>query len=125
MKKIITMAFGLICCSNIFAAQAPITCPATLTCNYAAGTCDLPSAQWSLYVSADVQPFTTLNIERIEGVTYNHISTIQCLYSANEGQVSISMPVKKFQGANWTLSGFGNGFATCQSSANPTTCAAE
>lgn len=127
MKKTLVMAFGLICCSNIFAAQASIVCPATLTCNYAAGTCDLPSAKWSLYVSYDVRPFTTLNLGRIMGSTYTrtHVSTLECSYNVNEGQVSISIPVQKFQGANWTFSGFGNGNATCPSNADPANCAAE
>lgn len=136
MKKIIMMVCGLICYSNVFASQSPITCPATLTCNYAAGTCDLPPGKWALDGNVAQQPFTTVNLSSIIGATLYLSPTIsqqpelicEYDYQGSDGKpyhMTIIAAVKKFVGPNWLFSGFGNNMATCQSSADPTICAAE
>ena len=50
MKKIALLAYCLMTGSLAFATPAPVSCPSTLTCDYAAGKCNnLPSEMWSIY----------------------------------------------------------------------------
>lgn len=133
------MLCSLICCSNVLAAQAPITCPATLTCNYAAGTCDLPAGQqWYLEKEGAYHPFVSANLSQIYGyISYarphanqQKETRLDCEYEygkiyGRSDYIGIYTIVKKLTGVNWVYSGFGNSTATCSSSANPATCAAE
>lgn len=135
MKKILIIVCGLICYANISFSQPLITCPATLTCNYTAGTCELPiTGQWSIYGQNAQQPFTTVHLSKIYGNNKSAVSPtkqesfLQCEYDySNNGDwwIRIVTVVTKFTGINWSFSGFGNDFGICQSVANPNTCAAE
>jgi len=129
MKNIV-IAACLFFSTSIFASQTLITCPTTLTCNYDAGTCNLPAGQWAVSSGAAIEPFSgskTMNLSSIDGrIETTNKSILDCWYNyGKNSQISISTPVKKLTGVNWIFSGWGMKYARCQSVIAPNTCAGE
>lgn len=137
MKKICILILGLVSCNMVMAAENNVLCPATLTCNYDAGTCELPAGEWKIDDSRANDQFDgtkQISLKDIEaekqlGSTSEYQFSCSYGYETDHGgqpytsYIIISTTVKNLGGDKWTLWGFGKRHAYCDDEpANPTRC---
>lgn len=149
MKKIFILVLSLFSSSLVFANQTTAMCPATLTCNYDAGTCELPAGKWEINDENAYTPILPagkpINLSGIEaqkklGTSQEYKFT--CFYTYErvdkdsswrpyDPSISISTDVKNISGDNWKTHGFGKRLAYCNSedpdnwTINPAKCFGE
>jgi hypothetical protein len=128
MKLFLGLALSLILCSTVMADNL-IVCPASLTCNYDTGKCDMPTGQWVLDAGSAMEPFSgplTMNISKIWAYKQGDEYQFECTYQyGNNSQISIYTYVKSLIGENWVYSGFGQQQANCSQPTAPNTCAGQ
>lgn len=93
-----------------------IKCPYTLTCNYDAGTCEMPHG-WGIESSKAIEPFyETLNLNQISAYQTNGSKRFElhCTYQYREkSSITIIGDAYKLQGSSWVFYGFGKKKANC------------
>ena len=115
----------IICSLFISNAYASIYCPATITCNYEAGTCD-DITGWS--IGGTGSGFTgtkTMYLSKIWTMKLSQKYMFNCIYDSN---FMIQRYVEQLIGDGWTFSGFGKSIAECSNVTRDTNnpqCSAE
>lgn len=121
MKNIFILILSLLSYSTVFAEQNTVMCPATLTCNYEAGTCELPVGKWAINYGYAEEPFSNsipLNLVEISAFKKELPNSddyeFNCTYwSDHSSGIIITTRVKNLGGDNWTINGFGKSNAYC------------
>jgi hypothetical protein len=125
MRKLLITLIGLCLVNSAFGVgfYKTITCPATLTCNYSTGVCNLPSPNWTLVTSGN-EPFSgnkTIPLSNIQASKDVNLYYFNCQYNYENDEAEIYQMVNKLYG-NWSYSGFGKTQAVCTTPTNPSSC---
>jgi len=134
MEKIIKLSFFFGFLLTVGNANASLSCPSNITCNYDSGVCNMPSG-WTLVAnngSTDVfSGEIIIGLSQISadktGFAPNEISyEMACSYKYSEHFfIYFIRTVKELTGNNWVFSGFGKSRGECSDITDPTTCVGE
>lgn len=131
MKYRFILILGLFFCSVTFASQNPLTCLASISCNYDTGECTMPEGHWILDSSGAQEPLSSskpIAISQIRAYKTGDASGYQfsCVYPyGNYSTISTYTYAKTLIGENWVYSGFGKQRADCSQPKIPSSCAGQ